>query len=216
MSTSRSGSLASLREHNRDRIVGVLGELGTASRAEVARRTGLSPTTVSTVVSDLVDSGLVVEIGDLPKVGPASRSGRPARSIRLGRAAGVAVGIEFGERRLRLVACDRAHEVIGEGSADVPDGYDARHGMDEAATLLGRVLDRAGIDRDELIGVGLGLPGPIHLSTGKVGLSAILPDWVGLEVADEMGRRLGVAVHVDNDANLAALAEFRWGAGRGS
>ncbi len=214
--TSRSGgSLASLRERNRDRIVGVLGELGVASRAEVARRTGLSPTTVSTLVSDLVDSGLVIEADDAPRVGPSSRSGRPARSIRLGRAAGIAVGIEFGERRLRVVACDRAHQVLGEGSRDAPDGYDARHGMDEAAALLESVLDRAGIDRDELIGVGLGLPGPIHLSTGKIGLSAILPDWVGLEVAGEMGRRLGVRVHVDNDANLAALAEFRWGAGRG-
>jgi predicted NBD/HSP70 family sugar kinase len=215
MATRSSGSLASLRERNRDRIVGVLGELGTASRADVARRTGLSPTTVSTLVSELVDSGLVVEVDDLPRVGSPSRSGRPARSIRLGRAAGVAVGIEFGERRLRLVACDRAHQVLGEGSAEVPDGYDARHGMDQAAALLDDVLDRAGIDPRELIGVGLGLPGPIHLSTGKVGLSAILPEWVGLEVADEVGRRLGVAVHVDNDANLAALAEFRWGAGRG-
>jgi len=213
--TRSGGSLASLRERNRDRIVGALGELGVASRAEVARRTGLSPTTVSTLVSDLVDSGLVIEFDDAPKIGPSSRSGRPARSIRLGRAAGVAVGMEFGERRLRVVACDRAHQVLGEGSREVPDGYDARHGMDEAAALLHDVLDRAGIDRDELIGVGLELPGPIHLSTGKIGLSAILPDWVGLEVADEMARRLGVCVYVDNDANLAALAEFRWGAGQG-
>ena len=68
---------------------------------------------------------------------------------------------------------------------------------------------------DELIGVGLGLPGPIHLSSGKVGLSAILSGWVGLTVADEMSRRLRVPVHVDNDANLAALAELRWGAGQG-
>jgi predicted NBD/HSP70 family sugar kinase len=215
MASRTGGSLASLRERNRDRIVAALGELGTASRADVARRTGLSATTVSSLVAELADARLVVEVDDVPPNGQAPRSGRPARAIRLGRAAGVAVGIEFGERRLRVVACDRAHQVLGEGSRDVEDGYDARQGMDEAAELLEDVLAGAGIERDELIGIGLGLPGPIHLSSGKVGLSAILPDWVGLGVADEMGRRLGVRVHVDNDANLAALAELRWGAGQG-
>jgi predicted NBD/HSP70 family sugar kinase len=215
MTSRTGGSLASLRERNRDRIIDALGELGVASRADVARRTGLSATTVSSLVSELVDAGLVVEVDDAPAAGQALRSGRPARAIRLGRAAGVAVGIEFGERRVRVVACDRAHQVLGEGSREVADGYDARLGMDQAAELLEDVLAGAEIERDELIGIGLGLPGPIHLSSGKVGLSAILHDWVGLGVADEMGRRLGVRVHVDNDANLAALAELRWGAGQG-
>ncbi|HEY5195989.1 MAG TPA: ROK family transcriptional regulator [Solirubrobacteraceae bacterium] len=208
------GSLASLRERNRQRIIDALGELGIASRADVARRTGLSPTTVSTLVSELEDAGLARQVDDPVPGGPSSRAGRPARSIRLVRAAGVAVGIEFGEQRLRVVACDRAHQVLAEGSREMPDAYDARLGMDAAAALVEEVLGLERIDSEELIGIGLGLPGPIHLSSGKVGLSAILPGWVGLTVADEMSRRLGVPVHVDNDANLAALAELRWGAGR--
>jgi predicted NBD/HSP70 family sugar kinase len=78
------------------------------------------------------------------------------------------------------------------------------------------VLAEAGLQRDAVIGVGLGLPGPIHLSTGMVGSSAILPGWVGVRVADEMSRRLKLPVHVDNDANLGALSELYWGAGAGS
>jgi predicted NBD/HSP70 family sugar kinase len=215
MTSGKSGgSLASLRERNRQRIVDALGQLGVASRADVARRTGLSATTVSTVVAGLQDAGLVVEVDDAPTTGAASRSGRPGRSIRLARAAGVAVGIEFAEQRVRVAACDRAHQILAEGSREMADADDARQGLDAAAALVDEVLGQAGIDPDELIGVGLGLPGPIHLSSGKVGLSAILSGWVGLTVADEMSARLGVTVHVDNDANLAALAELRWGAGR--
>jgi predicted NBD/HSP70 family sugar kinase len=215
MVSTNDGSLASLRDRNRRRIVDVLGVLGVASRAEVARRTGLSPTTVSTLVAELEESGLVVAADDAPAGGTPARGGRPARSIRLGRSAGVAIGVEFDELRVRVVACDRAHQVLAEGSREMADSYDARLGMDAAAALVEEVLRLAKIDSAELIGVGLGLPGPIHLSSGKVGLSAILSGWVGLTVADEMGRRLGVPVHVDNDANLAALAELRWGAGRG-
>src|SRR5919202_295008 len=58
------------------------------------------------------------------------------------------------------------------------------------------------------------LPGPIHRPTGVVGSTAILPGWVGVAAADEMRRRLDLPILVDNDANLAALAEAAFGAGR--
>jgi predicted NBD/HSP70 family sugar kinase len=67
----------------------------------------------------------------------------------------------------------------------------------------------------QVIGVGLGLPGPIHQPTGTVGSATILPGWHGVHVGEEMQRRLALPVRVDNDANLGALAELHWGAGRG-
>ena len=78
------------------------------------------------------------------------------------------------------------------------------------------MLDRAGIPIRQLLGVGVGLPGPVHGPSGQVGSSAILPGWEGLQVAREMEGRLGVPVRVDNDANLGALAELFWGAGAGA
>ena len=65
-----------------------------------------------------------------------------------------------------------------------------------------------------MIGAGMCLPGPIHRPTGVVGSTAILPGWVGVAAADEMRRRLDLPILVDNDANLAALAEAAFGAGR--
>ena len=67
-----------------------------------------------------------------------------------------------------------------------------------------------------MLGVGLGMPGPIHRSTGTVGSSAILPGLDRRPRPEEMSERLGLPVHVDNDANLGALAELVWGAGRGA
>jgi predicted NBD/HSP70 family sugar kinase len=72
------------------------------------------------------------------------------------------------------------------------------------------------VDRDRLLGAGVGLAGPIDRRSGAVGSSTILPGWIGVNVAAELGDRLEVSVHVDNDANLGALAESVLGAGRGA
>ncbi len=215
MRDERRGSLRSLREQNRERVVEALRELGVASRADIARHTGLSPATVSTLVTQLRDSGVVADRSsdDVPS---AQRSGRPPMLIALDRSVGVAVGIDFGKRHLAVAVSDLAHEVLAETRREMPDDYEAEAGMSAATELLDEVLADAGSSRANVIGVGLGLPGPIHRSTGTVGSSAILPGWVGVQVGLEMSRHLGLPVHVDNDANLGALAELHWGAGRGS
>jgi len=210
----RSGSLRSLRERNRVRVIESLRELGVASRADVARHTGLSPATVSTIVTQLRDSGVVVDRGDDDP--PAQRSGRPPLLIGLDRSVGVAAGIDFGKRHVAVAVSDLSHRVLAESRREMPDDYTASDGMDAAVEILDDVLADAAVERDAVIGVGLGLPGPIHLSTGTVGSSAILPGWVGVHPAAQMTERLELPVHVENDANLGALAELHWGAGRGS
>ena len=87
--------------------------------------------------------------------------------------------------------------------------------MDTATEAIHATLRRAGADMGEVVGVGMGLPGPISRDSGTLGSSTILPAWVGLPVAAAMTERLGVPVFADNDANLGALAEVTFGAGRG-
>jgi predicted NBD/HSP70 family sugar kinase len=210
-----TGSLGSLRELNRTRIVTELRRLGVASRAEIARRTGLSRSTVSTIVADLLDDGLVVNHqGDAP--GPqASGAGRPPTLITLAPSAGVAVGIDFGKRHLAVAVADLSHAVLAETWREMEDDYAAPAGLDAAADLVRKLLRKAGMPRERVLGVGLGLPGPIHSPSGTVGSATILPGWVGIRVADEMQARLSLPVQVENDANLGALAEHTWGAGQG-
>jgi predicted NBD/HSP70 family sugar kinase len=67
-----------------------------------------------------------------------------------------------------------------------------------------------------VVGVGIGIPGPVDRERGTAGSATILPGWVGLRIADAMEQRLGgLPVEIENDANLGALAEMTWGAGRG-
>ena len=209
-----SGSLTSLRELNRGRVIESLRELGVASRAEIARSTGLSPATVSTLVGQLVETGLVVDAPQ--RLSRRSQGGRPPALITLDPLAGVAIGIDFGKRHLAVAVSDLSHEILAERWRTMHEDYDARAGMDGAVKLVDEALTRSGTEPDRVLGVGLGLPGPIHRSTGTVGSSAILPGWTDVRIAEVMSERLALPVHVDNDANLGALAELHWGAGHGA
>jgi predicted NBD/HSP70 family sugar kinase len=205
--------LASLREGNRKRVIDAMRERGVASRAELARITGLSRSTVSTIVADLLDSGLANEREDAAD--GETHAGRPPVMVALNSKAGLALGIDFGHRHLRVAVSDLSHTVLAETWRELDVDHSADEGLDTAAAFVDDVLAEAGVDRNRVIGAGMGLPAPIDRATGAVQASSILPGWVGVDAAAEASRRLGLPVEVENDANLGALAELVWGAGRG-
>jgi predicted NBD/HSP70 family sugar kinase len=213
MPQGRAGSLESLRRLNRLRVIHALRDEGQISRAEIARRTGLSRSTVSSLVADLQADGLVVE---RPEPGSAygAQGGRPPILLSFDASAGAAVGIDFGHSHLRVAVSDLASTILAERKQPLDTDHDAQQGLELAAEMVADALADAGVERTAVIGAGMGLPGPIEQSEGTVGSSAILPGWIGMTAATEMRRRLDIPVMVDNDANLGALAEAAFGAGQ--
>src|SRR4051812_22605726 len=216
MPTGRAGSLESLRRLNRLRVIRALRDEGQISRAEIARRTGLSRSTVSSLVADLQADGLVVE---RPEPGSAhgAQGGRPPILLSFDASAGAAVGVDFGHSHLRVAVSDLASTILAERTRPLDTDHDAFAGLEMAAELVVETLADAGVARETVIGAGMGLPGPIFQNPptrGTVGSSAILPGWIGMTAASELQKRLAIPVMVDNDANLGALAEAAFGAGR--
>jgi predicted NBD/HSP70 family sugar kinase/biotin operon repressor len=212
MQKKGEGSLAWLRDRNRERVVGVLRERGRISQAEIARVTGLSRTTVHTLVSELKVSGLVQEI----EVSVSDvRGGRPAMQLTLRRSSLAVVGIDFGHSHVQVAVADIAHNVLAERRCDLDVNRHAREALDTAAGMVGEVLTEAQVERKSVVGAGIGIPGPVDRLKGAVGSASILPGWIGLRIESEMQERLGIPVEIENDANLGALAELTWGAGRG-
>ena len=206
------GSLEALRERNKRSLVEALRRRGTASRSDLAHETGLSRTTVATLVTDLQASGLVVE--QAPELTPSAGRGRPAGVLRLDPSAGAAVGIHFDHHQLRVAVADLSSRILAEQTLGLDVDHDAATALDAASSLVDQVLAEAHVDRTQVIGVGGALSGPIG-SDGMVGPTVILPSWLGLNAAEELSQRLGMPAIVDNDANLGALAEHAFGAARG-
>jgi predicted NBD/HSP70 family sugar kinase len=208
MGSGRNGSLRSLRNANRLRIVDVLRTEGSVSRAEIARRTGLSRTTVSSLVNDLQDLGLVVEKAPAEE----GKRGRPGALVSLEPSAGGAVGIDFDHDQLRVAVSDLSRTVLAEASEPCDVDHDATNALDVAARLVARLLSEADVATERVLGVGMALAGPVDHEAGTAFPSAILPGWAQIDAVHELERRLGMPVHIDNDSNLGALAEATFGA----
>ncbi|MEU1538923.1 ROK family transcriptional regulator [Actinacidiphila glaucinigra] len=202
------GSQSSLHRANLERVVRAVRLAGSLTQAEIARTTGLSAATVSNIVRELRDNGTV-------QVTPTSSGGRRARAVALSGDAGVVVGVDFGHSHLRVAVGNLAHQVLAEQSEPIDVDASASEGFDRAEQLVARLIESSGIDADKVIGVGLGVPGPIDVETGALGSTAILPGWGGTNPRQELAERLRMPVQVDNDANLGALGELVWGGGRG-
>jgi predicted NBD/HSP70 family sugar kinase len=201
---------------NQRKLADALRALGPSTRADLAAATGLSRATVSTTLGDLAELGLVIEPGGTTPAGPSG--GRPASVVQLSPSAGVAVGVDIGRRHLNVAVSDLAHNVLAEDGLRLEphEEHSAPVMLDRAAKLVQETLSAAGRSFADVIGVGLGIPAPVVTNTGLIGASNILPAWSGLRPADEFTRRLNIPVCVENDANLGALAEHLWGAGRAS
>src|SRR4051794_10060387 len=202
------GSQTSLHRANLERVVRAVRMAGSLTQAEIARSTGLSAATVSNIVRELKDGGTV-------EVTPTSAGGRRARSVSLSGDAGIVVGVGFGHTHLRVAVGNLAHPVLAEEAEPLDVDASSAQGLDRAEQLVSRLIAATGISREKVVGVGLGVPAPIDVETGTLGSTAILPGWAGTNPRDDLAQRLGVPVHVDNDANLGALGELVWGAGRG-
>ncbi|MFE2142148.1 ROK family protein [Streptomyces sp. NPDC059456] len=202
------GSQSSLHRANLERVVRAVRLAGSLTQAEIARSTGLSAATVSNIVRELKDGG-TVEVTD------TSAGGRRARSVSLSGDAGIVIGVDFGHTHLRVAVGNLAHQVLAEESAPLDVDASWADGFDRAEALVGELIAGIGVGREKVIGVGLGVPGPIDVESGTLGSTAILPGWAGINPRQELSQRLGVPVYVDNDANLGALGELVWGSGRG-
>jgi predicted NBD/HSP70 family sugar kinase/biotin operon repressor len=206
-------SLAQLRSSNLRAITALLGSNGPQSRADLARGSGLSRTTVSSLVSELLDTGLVVETEDrgTPYKGG---SGRPPLLVALAIRPGGVAGVDIGHGHVRVAVSDRSATIQAEVEAQTDADPHGSATLDVAADLVRRASDEAGLPVADLLMVGLCVPAPIDRRSARVD-PAVLPGWHELAPADELSRRIGLPVVVDNDANLGAMAEHQHGAGRG-
>lgn len=186
---------------------------GPMSRADLSRATHLSRSTVSGLVSELLAERLVEEPENGVARGAARMAGRPATLVSLADRKGYLVGIDFGRLHLRVGVCDRSYRLLAEAESDFDVDRSAEQALEAAAVAVEALLEEACIQRGDVLGVGIGVPGPVDKHTGMLHAGSILASWVGADVPGQISRRLGLPVSMDNDANLGALAESTFGAG---
>ena len=206
------GSLQGLRLGNRRRVLDVLRQRGTASRTDIVRLTGLSRSTVSTLVCQLLEDAVLVELPE--RASAASAGGRPATLLQLDPTAGGALGVHLAHDHVRVAVTDLAGDVLDETLREL----DVDHRPHDTLAFVGQaaleLVEQAGLQRAALVGLGVAVSAPVQPTTHALG-SPILPDWSDVDVAGTLRNVTGLRVEVGNDANLGAMAERRYGAAQG-
>jgi predicted NBD/HSP70 family sugar kinase len=192
-----------VRAGNRARVVDILRRSGSATRAELVSGTGLSRATVSSLIGELADRGLVSELSQ-----PAADSpGRPPTRLALNRAAGLAIAVDVGVRHVAVAVGDLSRSVLAERWVSLPQGHSAERGTHIVMRSIETTLAEAEADRDQIVGAAISIAAPIAPDSGRFLVPGVLPGWNGSELAEQIGRTWGIPAAVENDANLGALGE---------
>ncbi len=172
------------------------------TRSELAGVTGLARSTVTQRVDALLAAGLIGPAGEA-----ASTGGRPPTTFAFVPSARVVLAADLGATKARVALTDMAGQVLAESRADLDVARGPEPVLDWLVARGDDLLDRAGRRRADVLGVGIGLPGPVEHSTGRAVNPPIMPGWDGFDVPGYVGERFAGPVLVDNDVNIMALGE---------
>ncbi|MEY4304351.1 MAG: hypothetical protein RIT52_526 [Pseudomonadota bacterium] len=186
---------------------------GHIPRVTLARELDVSPASVTTICAELIEAGLIEEIA-APRDADSPR-GRPAVALGVRADAHLVAGMKLSDREHTAVVVDFAGNLIADEAVPRQPGAMTLEALLEAIeALLVRVCAKAGIAPRDLTAVGIGVPGFVDVAEGLVHWSSVLQDRA-VPLAAAATAHIGVPVTIDNDANLVALAELWFGAGRG-
>jgi predicted NBD/HSP70 family sugar kinase len=193
-----------------DAVLRLIWQERAISRAEIARRVGLSRSTVSEVIEILIPTGLVAAGGP----GESSGGRRPIM-LHFQDDACCILGVEMGASHVAVALTNLRGHVLDWELSDHPVRTDPEGTRARLAGLCDQALQAWKRGARRLVGIGVAVPSPVD-PTHRFALSrVVLPEWHGESGLERLGERFGVPVRVDNDANLGALAEQWWGAGQG-
>jgi predicted NBD/HSP70 family sugar kinase len=164
--------------------------------------TGLGRSAVAQRVDALVAASLVGSVGEA-----ASTGGRPPAQLAFNPAARVALAVDVGATHVRVGLTDLASVVLAEDRHEIDISLGPEAVLTWAVERGRGLLAEQGRSVPDLIGVGIGLPGPVEHATGKPRNPPIMPGWDGFDVPGYVGAALGTVVVADNDVNVMALGE---------
>lgn len=209
---AQGADLRLLREYNRLLILNLVRQFGPLARFTLAQHLRLSRTTVSSIIENLLQEGLVREGSHM---NAAPKGGRRAILLHFNADAGYVVGIDVGRSHLTLLLTNLAAEIVAQTSL----ALDTEQGPDVCLPLLIRethaFLESSSVEWSKVIGIGLGIPGPLDAMLHTLSSPPHMPGWDQVDIWQSLRQAFPVPLYIDNDANMGALSESRLGAGRG-
>lgn len=193
-----------LRRRNRSALLSRLYLQGRGSRLELVDSSGLSSSTVSNVISDLIADGVVEEAGSAE-----SEGGRPRTVLQVRRDYGHVIGVDIGETHIEVGLFDCALNTVATATFPIAGNLEPGH----VAELILAGIAEVSANPVSIMGIGVGVPGAVE-SDGLVHAPTF--GWRGVPLAKMLADGVSAPLYVDNCARTLGQAEMWRGAGRGA
>jgi glucokinase-like ROK family protein len=202
-----TGNRDLIRAINRSHVLNAIKTHGPIGRADIARRTGLSPATVTSISAKLISQRLVLE-----KAAGDSSGGRPPILLVINPKGGYVIGIKLTETHAVCALTDLEAQIIAKSSMPL-SGHEPAQVVDDLAQMVLMLIREQKIAKKQLLGVGLGLAGIVDAEEGVLRQSPIY-GWNNVPLRQMLQDKLHIPIYVENDVNTLTLTERWFGHGR--
>jgi glucokinase-like ROK family protein len=180
------------------------------SRVDIARKLGLSRSTVTEAVKDLLASRYIAEIGS-----GVSSGGRCPVVLEFQDNSKFIVGVDVGATHISVALTNLRGKLLNWIEIKHPVREDPKGTWELVIELCKQCIEESELNAGSLMSIGIAFPSPVDPLHPETLSESILPGWDGLSGIEELRSHFNIPIFVDNDANLGALAEHWWGGGRG-
>lgn len=205
---TRTANLQLMKEINQSIVLNIIRNYGPISRADIAKKTKLSSTTVSTLVDDLVKQEYLEEIGE----GESSGGRRPIL-LKFNPASHFVIGVELEGRNISVAVTDLKINIINKSTERIKN-TDELSIVDEIINLVRQTIKKSGVEFEKIAGMGVGVTGLIDTERGII-RQAVNLNWKDVPLKDLIEDKFAdLPIYIDNIANVAALGEKWAGVGK--
>lgn len=201
-----TGDQQLIKKMNKTIVLDTIRQRQPLSRADISAAIGLNKATVSSLVSELIDSRLVAEIGP-----GESSGGRKPTLLLFNRSAGYAIGIDIRVNDLLAVLVDLEGNVLQEKTATLADSSPDSV-LEQIRKAIRQLAKKLPDSAYGIVGIGIGVPGLVDENSRVV--SAPNLGWNQVDLLGPLAAEFGANIHIDNEANAGAIGEKLYGAGR--
>ena len=188
-------------------VIRALRRQGRVSRSEISTVTGWSKAKASQEIRSLVDKGYLIETGE-----GASQGGRKPRLLGINDQLGYIAGIDIGATSLDIALADVTGSILRRCSEPTDVHFSPETVLGRCSELLLELIHAQGASPAQILGIGVGVPGPVDFARGVLVAPPLMPEWENFPIRDFFKKTFSSAfVVVDNDVNIMALGEQRAG-----
>jgi len=202
--TVQQSPVRDIRRAHRRQVLTSLRDDGPQPRIELARRLHLSATTITKVIAQLIDEGVVRE-GEAGM--SVNRVGRPSTDVHIETSARFVVGVQVGSGSVHAGLCDLFGRIQQNSRARLPTGrQSAARVLPKVAEVVQKLFRDSGVRRDKLLGIGVAAPGPVDVERRR-NVLAINLGWQDVPFSDYLEDEFGLPTVVDHNVRAMATAE---------